>query len=142
MTPLLFNLGIILLGLFLAGRLAHQVRFSIVPLYIIAGILLGMRLGHSDVVEFLSLMGVIFLLFYMGLDFSLRAFLTQWRSVVVVGTIDLVINFPMGLLIGYLLGWTLIETLFLAGIMYMSSSAVVAKSLMGLLPIEWMKISG
>jgi CPA2 family monovalent cation:H+ antiporter-2 len=68
----------------------------------------------------------------MGLDFSLRAFLTHWRSVVVVGTIDLVINFPLCLLMGYLLGWTLIETLFLAGIMYMSSSAVVAKSLIEL----------
>jgi CPA2 family monovalent cation:H+ antiporter-2 len=131
-THLLLQLGTILLALFVAGSLAHRARFSIVPLYITAGILLGVRLGHSEMVEFLSLMGVIFLLFYMGLDLSLRAILTQWRSVLAVGTIDLAINFPLGLLIGYVLGWTLMETLFLAGIMYMSSSAVVAKSLIEL----------
>jgi CPA2 family monovalent cation:H+ antiporter-2 len=44
----------------------------------------------------------------------------------------LVINFPIGLLLGWAFGWTLIESLFLAGIMYMSSSAVVAKSLIDL----------
>jgi CPA2 family monovalent cation:H+ antiporter-2 len=75
---------------------------------------------------------VLFLLFYMGLDFSLSAFLGQWRRVMVAGTIDLVINFPLGLVLGWLLGWTLIEALFLAGIMYMSSSAMVAKSLIDL----------
>jgi CPA2 family monovalent cation:H+ antiporter-2 len=83
-------------------------------------------------VQFLSILGVLFLLLYMGLDFSVTAFLSQWRSLLVTGTIDLVINFPLGLLLGWAFGWTLIESLFLAGIMYMSSSAVVAKSLIDL----------
>ena len=94
--------------------------------------LLTGAVAHSELVEFLSVMGVVFLLFYMGLDFSLSAFLQQWRSVFVAGTIDLAINFSVGLLLGWLLNWTLLETLFLAGIMYMSSSAVVAKSLIEL----------
>ena len=132
MTDLLLHLGLILFGLFLAGRLAPVVRLSVVPLYIIAGILLAGYVSHSELVEFLSLMGVLFLLFYMGLDFSFSAFLSQWRSVFAAGTIDLLINFPAGLLLGVLLDWTWIETLFLAGIMYMSSSAVVAKSLIEL----------
>ena len=132
MTDLLLQLGIILFGLFAAGHLAPFVRLSVVPLYIIAGILLAGYVSHSQMVEFLSLMGVLFLLFYMGLDFSFSTFLSQWRSVFAAGTIDLVINFPAGLLLGFLLEWTLIETLFLAGIMYMSSSAVVAKSLIDL----------
>ena len=132
MTDVVLQLGIILLGLFLAGRLAALIRLSVVPLYIGAGMLLAGVVGHSELVEFLSLMGVIFLLFYMGLDFSLSAFLQQWRSIFVAGTIDLGINFSSGLLLGWLLNWTLLETLFLAGIMYMSSSAVVAKSLIEL----------
>lgn len=132
MTDVVFQLGIVLLGLFLAGRLAELVRLSVVPFYIGAGMLLTGAVAHSELVEFLSVMGVIFLLFYMGLDFSLRTFLQQWRSVFVAGTIDLGINFSTGLLLGWLLNWTLLETLFLAGIMYMSSSAVVAKSLIEL----------
>ena len=132
MGHLLLQLGIILIGLFLAGRLAFQFRFSIVPLYILAGIALGGYVGHSELVEFLSVMGVVFLLFYMGLDFSLNAFLSQWRSFFAAGTIDLVINFPLGLILGWLLGWNLLETLFLAGVLYMTSSAVVAKSLIEL----------
>ncbi|MGE0682953.1 MAG: cation:proton antiporter [Candidatus Binatia bacterium] len=132
MTDLLFQLGVILFGLFVAGHLAPLVRLSVVPLYIVAGIFLAGYVSHSEMVEFLSLMGVLFLLFYMGLDFSFSTFLSQWRSVFAAGTIDLLINFPLGLLLGFLLEWTLIETLFLAGIMYMSSSAVVAKSLIDL----------
>ena len=132
MTDLLLHLGLILFGLFIAGRLAPLVRLSVVPLYIVTGILLAGYISHSEMVEFLSLMGVLFLLFYMGLDFSFSTFLSQWRSVFVAGTIDLLINFPLGLLLGFVLEWTLIETLFLAGIMYMSSSAVVAKSLIEL----------
>ena len=132
MTDLLFQLGVILFGLFVAGHLAPLVRLSVVPLYIVTGIFLAGYVSHSEMVEFLSLMGVLFLLFYMGLDFSFSTFLSQWRSVFAAGTIDLLINFPLGLLLGFLLEWTLIETLFLAGIMYMSSSAVVAKSLIDL----------
>lgn len=132
MTELLFQLGVILFGLFVAGHLAPLVRLSVVPLYIVAGIFLAGYVSHSEMVEFLSLMGVLFLLFYMGLDFSFSTFLSQWRSVFAAGTIDLLINFPLGLLLGFLLEWTLLETLFLAGIMYMSSSAVVAKSLIEL----------
>lgn len=128
----IFELGIILLGLFAAGRLAYQVRLSIIPLYIVAGILLRPYVTHSELIGFLSLMGVIFLLFYMGLDFSLGALLSQWRTFLGAGTIDLAINFSLGFLLGMLLGWTLIETLFLAGIIYMSSSAIVAKSLIDL----------
>ncbi|MGE0824439.1 MAG: cation:proton antiporter [Candidatus Binatia bacterium] len=132
MTDLLLHLGIILFGLFAVGHLAPLVRLSVIPLYIVAGIVLAGYVSHSELVEFLSLMGVLFLLFYMGLDFSFSTFLSQWRSVFAAGTIDLLINFPLGFLLGFLLGWTLIETLFLAGIMYMSSSAVVAKSLIDL----------
>jgi len=128
----LLHLGAVLFVLFLAGRLAFQIRFSIIPLYILAGIVLGNFVHHSELVHFLSILGVLFLLFYMGLDFSVTAFLSQWRSLLVTGTIDLVINFPLGLLFGWAFGWTLIESLFLAGIMYMSSSAVVAKSLIDL----------
>ena len=132
MSTLLFQLGIILLALFGAGRLAYRVRLSIVPLYIVAGIALGGYVEQTELVHFLSLLGVLFLLFYMGLDFSLSALLGQWRRVMVAGTIDLVINFPLGLGIAWLLDWTLLEALFLAGIMYMSSSAIVAKSLIDL----------
>jgi CPA2 family monovalent cation:H+ antiporter-2 len=132
MTELLLQLGTIVLGLFLAGRVALRVGMSIIPLYILAGILLGNYVDQSELVHFLSVMGVLFLLFYMGLDFSLSAFLAQWRSLLATGTIDLLVNFPLGLVLGWLLGWSLIEALFLAGILYMSSSAVVAKSLIEL----------
>ena len=66
MTDVVLQLGIILLGLFLAGRLAALIRLSVVPFYIGTGMLLTGAVAHSELVEFMSVMGVIFLLFYMG----------------------------------------------------------------------------
>jgi CPA2 family monovalent cation:H+ antiporter-2 len=104
----------------------------VVPLYITAGLALGGLIPPSDVVPFLGSLGVVFLLFSMGLDFSPGARGVLSGRALGAGTVDLVVNFPLGLALGLVAGWSWEESLFLAGIVYMTSSAVVTKCIVDL----------
>ena len=121
--------AILLLVLSAAAALSLSVRLPVVPLYIIAGLVLRATglVTPSDEVEFLGSLGVVFLLFSMGLEFSVGSVARKPFRFVGAGLCDFGLNFPMGLLAGAVLGWSLVESLLLAGILYMSSSAVVAK---------------
>lgn len=111
----------------LAAAVSISLRFPVVPLYIVSGVVLGSWLAPDAVVEFLGSLGVVFLLFSMGLEFSLGSAVSVPRRFLRAGSLDLLLNFPVGLLAGLALGWSWPESLFLAGILYMSSSAVVSK---------------
>lgn len=76
--------------------------------------------------------GVILLLFYLGLEFSLGRLVKAGRSVLVGGTIYISINFTLGLLFGWSLGLPLKEVLVVAGILTSTSTAIVAKVLVEL----------
>lgn len=123
----LFQLAILVAVLGVAAVASLWLRMPVVPLYIAAGILIGGRLGHTEFVSFLGSLGVTFLLFSMGLEFSVGSLAGSPGRFLRSGTADLLVNFPTGLLIGLLLGWSWLESMFLAGILYMSSSAVVSK---------------
>jgi CPA2 family monovalent cation:H+ antiporter-2 len=111
----------------LAAAVSISLRFPVVPLYIVSGVVLGSWLAPDAVVEFLGSLGVVFLLFSMGLEFSLGSAARVPQRFLRAGSFDLLLNFPVGLLAGLALGWSWPESLFLAGILYMSSSAVVSK---------------
>ncbi len=123
----LFQFAILLAVLGLAAAMSLWLRLPVVPLYIGAGVALGGVLPYSEVVDFLGSLGVVFLLFSMGLEFSIGGLVRQPRSFLAAGGIDWLFNFPVGLAVGWALGWSWLESLYLAGILYMSSSAVVSK---------------
>jgi CPA2 family monovalent cation:H+ antiporter-2 len=118
----------LLLGVLgLAAGISLVLRMPVVPLYIGAGVVIGSWLVADEVVSFLGHLGVVFLLFAMGLEFSLASIASSARRFLGAGTVDLATNFPVGLLAGLAFGWGWTESLFLAGIVYMTSSAVVSK---------------
>ncbi len=123
----LFQFSLLLGVLGVAAAVSITLRFPVVPLYILSGVVLGNWVAPDAVVQFLGSLGVVFLLFSMGLEFSLGSVASTPRRFLSAGSLDLLLNFPIGLLAGLALGWTWAEALFLAGILYMSSSAVVSK---------------
>ena len=138
MEHLIFELGLAVLLMALATYVASKFKLSAVPLLIIIGLVVGPHLPHfglldlrfidsKPIIDFMGRLGVLFLLFYLGLEFSLGRLLRAGYSIATAGTVYIVINLMLGLLFGWVLGWPAREILVVAGITTISSSAIVAK---------------
>jgi CPA2 family monovalent cation:H+ antiporter-2 len=140
-STLLFELGAVFAAVAIAGGIARLVDQSVIPFYVLAGMVTGPfvlgRLGvpaipGGEVLTLLAELGIVLLLFFLGLEFSLDRLLERRGPITRAGLIDLLVNFPVGVAIGLVLGWTPVEALVLGGIVYISSSAIITKSLIDL----------
>lgn len=129
------DLALILIS---AGAFALLFRWLKQPLvlgYIVAGILIGPHIGFfpnvTDVanVEIWSEIGVIFLLFALGLEFSFKKLLNVGSSAFIIAGTELVIMVLVGFIIGQILGWTMMNSVFLGAMLSMSSTTIVIKTI-------------
>ncbi len=131
---LFIELGLIFAALAIAARFCNRIGISPIPLFLIVGMFFGaeglLPLNFSE--EFIAAgaeIGVILLLFMLGLEYTgeelSRSLRTSFRS----GVLDLVLNFLPGFLFGLLLGWEVTIALLLGGVTYISSSGIISKLL-------------
>lgn len=131
---LLVELGAILVGLAILSRLAGRIGLPTVPLYLTAGLAFG-RGGILPLVtaeEFVQVgaeIGLILLLFMLGLEYTAAELTTTLRSQARVGAIDLLLNFTPGVAAGLVLDLGPVLAFVLGGVTYVSSSGIVAKVL-------------
>jgi CPA2 family monovalent cation:H+ antiporter-2 len=129
-------LGLIAFAVLAAGRLG----ISNIPFLILIGMAVGPhapQIGVFDfrfiesgsLISYMGRIGVLFLLFYLGLESNVSRLIKAGRSILTGGSIYITINFSIGLLFGYLAGFPFRETLIIAGLTTVSSSAIVAKVL-------------
>src|SRR5215510_1741313 len=118
------------------GLGARRFGISAIPAYLLAGLLLGPNepkvltlIQPSEVTHFLAELGIVFLLFFLGLEFSMSRISRTGRHVGLGGLIDLVCNFGVGLLVGYAAFGFTYAALILAMCVYVSSSAIAVKGL-------------
>lgn len=128
----LLHAGLVLGALALSAGLFLGLRQSAIPAFILVGMALRPLMHEGEMVEELSTIGVVLLLFFMGLEFSLRALLRDRTRILRTGGIDLLVTFPVGLAAGLAFGFGWIGALLLAGGFYISSSAIIAKSVIEL----------
>ncbi|WP_411145683.1 cation:proton antiporter [Streptomyces sp. x-80] len=133
-TELLIELGAIILGLGILGRLAGRVGFSPIPLYLLAGLAFGhgglLPLNASE--EFVSTgaeIGVILLLLLLGLEYSASELVTNLKTQYPSGLVDFALNAVPGAVAALVLGWGPVAAVALAGVTWISSSGVIAKVL-------------
>ncbi len=123
-------------ALAIAGVLSKLLASFKPPFYILAGIILGPALLNivepSDTFEVLSKVGLVFLLFYLGYEFSLHKLMKKKRVLGFAGLVDFIINFSLAFVLGLFLDLSLFYVLVFAGIIYMSSSSIITKSLIQL----------
>lgn len=128
----LLHAGAIVAALALAALLFRRLRQSTIPAFILLGMALRPLVEDSSLVQEMATLGVVLLLFFMGLEFSLGTLLRNRKQIVRTGSIDLLVCFPVGLAGGLVLGLGWAGALLLAGAFYMSSSAIIAKSVIEL----------
>src|SRR5262245_5603998 len=134
MSWVFIELGAAVIGLALLARLAHRLGFSAIPLYLLGRLAFGngglLPLKFSEAfVHFGAEVGVILLLFMLGLEYTGEELRTNLRKGFPAGLIDLVLNFPPGFFAGLLLGWGVLPALLLGGVTYISSSGIIARVL-------------
>ena len=83
----------------------------------------------GSLITYMGRIGVLFLLFYLGLESNVSRLIKAGRSILTGGSFYIGMNFTIGFVYGYLAGFPLRETLIIAGLTTVSSSAIVAKIL-------------
>jgi CPA2 family monovalent cation:H+ antiporter-2 len=133
----LVELGAVLVVLAVVGRLAARLGLPSIPLYLVAGLLLGEGSAFpleasTEFIRISADVGVVLLLLLLGLEYTPTELRTGLTSGWPAGLADLIANSAPGLLAGLLLGWGPVAALVLAGVTYISSSGIIAKQLFDL----------
>jgi K+:H+ antiporter subunit KhtU len=118
------------------GLVASRVGLSAIPAYLLAGLLLGPHepkalsiIEPSEVTDFVAEIGLVFLLFFLGLEFTVGRIARSRLHALVGGAVDLALNGALGLLVGLAAFGFSFAALVLGAAIYVSSSAVTVKGL-------------
>jgi len=133
----LVALGGALLAAGLLARAGRRIGLPTIPLFMIAGVAFGPHTPGVSLVddprslELLATLGLVLLLFNLGLEFSIGDLVDGGRRLM-VGAMYLALNVGAGVAYGFALGWGTREALVIAGVVGISSSAIVTKLLVEL----------
>jgi CPA2 family monovalent cation:H+ antiporter-2 len=128
------ELGVATIGLAILARIASRWGFSAIPLYLLAGLAFGnggiapLKVSENFIHGGAEI-GVLLLLFMLGLEYSGEQLMATLHSGFRAGVIDFFLNFSPGLIFGFVIGFGPIAAVILGGVTYMSSSGVAAKVL-------------
>jgi len=132
MEDIFFNIGVMIIVAALFALVAKRIKQPRVPAYIIAGLVIGPVLGLVSGIEIarqFSEIGIAFLLFIVGLELNLKKLKDIGLVATLGGTIQIVLLFFLGLLIGGWLKFGQIESIYLGLVVAFSSTMVVVKLL-------------
>ncbi len=131
-APVFLELGAVVLALAVVARLASRTGFSPIPGYLLLGLAVGWLSPSELTGDFIDVgaqIGVVLLLFTLGLEYTGDELVRNLRSGAPAGAVDLVASGAPGVAAGLLLGWSFEAALLLGGVTYMTSSGIVAKLL-------------
>ena len=133
----LLELGAIMLALALISRVAARLSLPAIPFYLAASFFFGEGglISITEAKDFIDIgasLGVIFLLFMLGLEYSPRELRQSLSDNRIAGLIDFALNTIPGVVLGVALGWGALGSIMLGGITYVSSSGIVARVLVDL----------
>src|SRR5207237_9849046 len=138
-TSIMFDVGVSATVGFVGAASADRARVPIIIGYISAGMLIGPNihlhlfgwsydgiLADSVFLQSISQLGLVLLLFFVGLEFSITKLMKTKEAAAILAATNLAVNFFAGFVIGAWLGWPVIDTIFMAGVIGMACSAIAA----------------
>lgn len=129
------DLAVVMLVAGFVGWLCHRVGLSVVVGYLAAGIVIGpytplISLVSNVVrIETLAQLGLVFLMFSIGMKLSFRKLRRLGWTLVIATVVGAVVMYNLSRLVGAGLGWGQVHTAFLAALLMVSSSAIISKVL-------------
>jgi CPA2 family monovalent cation:H+ antiporter-2 len=131
----LLVLGVLFLIAYVLGRLGKMIGLPAIPIYMLVGLLASPHFHlfplsfKSEDVQLIAVVGLIFLLFSLGLEFDQDEFYGNLRALLISGGTRILINMAVGFGLGLWIGWGTREALIIGGMTATSSSAIVTKLL-------------
>ena len=111
----------------------QRLRQPVVLGYILAGVIVGPHvpiplIADRHIVETLSEVGVVLLMFSLGLEFSLRKLLSLGPTAAITAIVQCSIMLWLGFVTAKFFGWTTLEGIYVGGIIAISSTTIIAKA--------------
>ncbi len=134
MNTLLSDLALILIVAGIVTVIFKKLKQPVVLGYIVAGLLAGPyvtfipTVTDAQNVEFWGKIGVIFLLFGLGLEFNFKKLKKVGGPGFITVFTEVVMMFCMGILVGRVLEWTWVASIFLGGMLSISSTSIIIKA--------------
>ncbi len=129
------DLAVVMMVAGLVTILFHRFKQPVVLGYIIAGIIIGPHtppfplIQDEEAISTLSELGVILLLFSLGLEFSLRKLRQVGGTAFVAAFLEILVMVWVGYGIGRLFGWSTMDSIFLGAMLSISSTTIIVKAL-------------
>ncbi len=146
--PLISDLALILMSAGLTTIIFKWLKQPVVLGYIVAGCLVSSQItltptvsGTSDIGTWADI-GVVFLLFSLGLDFSFKKLMNVGRTAIIAALVIVMFMIVLGFLVGMAMGWGVTNSALVGGMVSMSSTAIIIKAFddMGLRSQKFTKI--
>jgi CPA2 family monovalent cation:H+ antiporter-2 len=134
LPPLITDLTLICLYAGIVTVLFKWLKQPVILGYIVAGMLASPQISFlpnivdKENISIWADIGVIFLLFGLGLEFSFKKIVNVGKTAVLTGTFTILMMLIAGYNVGLLMGWTTIDSLFLGGMISMSSTTIIIKA--------------
>jgi CPA2 family monovalent cation:H+ antiporter-2 len=129
------DLAVIMLIAGVVTVLFHRLQQPVVLGYIVAGFIIGPHtppfalIHDEDTIKTLAELGVIFLMFCLGLEFSLRKLFRVGATAFIAAFLEIALMIWLGYEIGSAFGWSSMDSLFLGAILAISSTTIIVKAL-------------
>jgi len=129
------DLAVIMLVAGMVTLLFHRFKLPVVLGYILAGVIIGPHtppfalIHDQNTIHTLAELGLMFLLFSLGLEFNLKKLGKVGASALVAGFIEITLMMFVGYSIGRFFQWQPMDALFLGAMMAISSTTIIVKAL-------------
>ncbi len=131
---LLTSMAIVLGIALIAGMAARRLRLPVIIGYLLGGVVIGpfglKLIEDVDEVETMATIGVVLLMFALGIEFSLKTLRRVGRVATIGGVAQIISTIALGVLVGWLLDWPMQHALMFGLFISLSSTIVVLKTLM------------
>src|SRR5690606_4171350 len=134
LPDLIRDLALILMTGAVATLLFRKIKQPLVLGYIIAGFLVGPHfqlfptIADNANIKTLAEIGVIFLLFSLGLEFSFKKLIRVGGAASITALVEIIVITFAGYYTGKLLGWSTMDSLFLGGMLASSSTTIIIRA--------------
>ncbi len=134
LAPLIKDLALILIAAAVTTLIFKRLRQPLVLGYIVAGLLVGQHVSLVPTVSdeknihIWSEIGVIFLLFSLGLEFSFKKLIKVGGAASITAIVEVIFMLALGYLLGQIMGWSPMDSIFLGGIISISSTTIIIRA--------------